>query len=76
MITPLSVPKQNNPYDCGMFLLLYAETIIKMYIEKNLELISENSAVLFQHITPDLVSQKREEIKEIIFELKNLKNKS
>jgi Ulp1 family protease len=62
VVVPLNdIPKQTNSYDCGIYVLMYAEAILQAYLDKhNLELLEENSIAFFDHITPKFITKKRE----------------
>ncbi|DBA03122.1 TPA: hypothetical protein N0F65_003369 [Lagenidium giganteum] len=62
-------PQQRNGYDCGMYVLLTAEFLVKQH----LQLIGADAKVV-DHVNPKLVTQARQEIPRIINRLRSEAN--
>ncbi len=62
-------PKQINSYDCGMYVLSMVEAIVKNYGGIDIK-----SGEVFEKISPDYVTKKRQEILQLIQHLISQKN--
>ena len=47
-------PSQQNTWDCGIYVICFAESIIEQYLMKDgiLHDLKEESPLMFEHITP------------------------
>ncbi|XP_072258205.1 sentrin-specific protease 8 isoform X2 [Pyxicephalus adspersus] len=61
-----NAPLQHNSYDCGMYVICVAEVLCKQYFQ-------EYTYLNFEMITPQYVTQKRNEWKAVIRELSSSK---
>ena len=61
------MPVQSNSFDCGIYTIFFVETIL---LNRGIPL----DEIDFSSITPEYVHNKRQEILDLINELRNVKN--
>ena len=66
-----NIPKQHNTFDCGIYIMSFAESLVMNYIqsEGSLRDLKYNSAAMLAHIDQVYIFQKRIEIRNILFEM-------
>lgn len=66
-----NIPKQHNNYDCGIYLMSFAESIVQNYLQRegNLIDLKEYSPGMLAHIDEKYVYNKRLEIRSILFNM-------
>ena len=64
-------PKQTNLYDCGIYIICFAEAIVEHYLAKNGKIndLRDESLLMFAHIDPQFISDKRKEIRSLLQEM-------
>jgi len=71
------VPLQENTWDCGIYVISYAEAIVERYLMKdgNLTDLKEESPIMFSHITPEFIREKRRDVMDLpIYMIRNHKD--
>lgn len=65
------IPKQDNSWDCGIYVMSFAEAIAMSYVARDGKFkdLKEQSPIILAHIDKMYIYQKRIEIRNIIIDM-------
>eukprot|EP00347_Sterkiella_histriomuscorum_P005174 403357611 len=65
------IPKQDNSYDCGMFVMSFAEAIIMNYVSRDgkMQDLQESAPAITAHIDKVYIYEKRIEIRNLLIDM-------
>lgn len=64
-------PKQENLYDCGIYVICFAEAIVEYYLMKDGKIndLKDEAWLMFAHINPLYITDKRLDIRNLLLEM-------